>query len=200
MAIRPIRITGDPVLHTKAQDVTTWDKQLHELVYDMVDTMRAAPGVGLAAPQIGVPLRVFVWEWTDGRGETHEGHVINPTLNRGPQRRGRPHPDDDEEGCLSVPDFRYPLIRCDNVVLRGFTIDNDPLQVSASGWLARIFQHEQDHLEGLLYIDRLPWRTLFRARREIKEEGFARPGLSWMPGLDSFEGSAGDSGQNSEEP
>ena len=199
MAIRPIRITGDPVLHTRAQDVTTWDKHLQGLIYDMVDTMRAAPGVGLAAPQIGVPLRVFVWEWTDAEGHTHEGHVINPTLTLGPRPRGKAHPEDDEEGCLSVPDFRYPLTRHDTVVLRGFTSDNTPLHISASGWLARIFQHENDHLEGLLYIDRLPWRTLFRARREIKEGGFARPGLSWMPGLDDFERSDDDSGENSKE-
>lgn len=194
MAIRPIRITGDPILHTRAQEVTTWDALLRKLVYDMVDTMRAAPGVGLAAPQVGVPLRVFVWEWTDSSGETHEGHVINPALSLGPHPRAKPHPDDDEEGCLSVPDMRFALTRAHTVVLQGVTVDNEPLQLSASGWLARIFQHEFDHLEGLLYVDKLPWRTLFRARREIKEEGFARPGLSWMPGLDHYEGS----GQNSE--
>jgi peptide deformylase len=181
------------VLHTRAQEVTTWDSELQRLLFDMVDTMRAAPGVGLAAPQIGVPLRVFVWEWTDGAGETHEGHVINPTLALGPQQRRKPHPEDDEEGCLSVPDFRYPLTRVDSVVLQGTTIDNLPLQVSASGWLARIFQHEYDHLDGLLYVDRLPWRTLFRARKDIRAEGFARPGLSWMPGVDAFEGSSEDS-------
>lgn len=193
MAIRPIRITGEPVLHTRAQEVTTWDSQLHELIYDMVDTMRAAPGVGLAAPQIGVALRVFIWEWVDDTGETHEGHVINPTLHRGPQHKKKPHPDDDEEGCLSVPDFRYPLNRAHSVVLTGFSLEQTPLEISASGWLARIFQHEHDHLDGLLYIDRLPWRALFRARREIKEEGYARPGLSWMPGVDNFEGSGHDS-------
>lgn len=195
MAIRPIRITGDPVLHTRAHEVTSWDSQLQQLLYDMVDTMRAAPGVGLAAPQIGVPLRVFVWEWTDSTGDTHEGHVINPDLHRGPRQRRKPHPDDDDEGCLSVPDFRYPLARPDSVVLTGQTMENSPLQISASGWLARIFQHEYDHLEGLLYVDRLPWRTLFRARRDIRNEGFARPGLAWMPGLDNYEGS----GQNLEE-
>jgi peptide deformylase len=192
MVVRPIRITGDPVLHTKAQPVTHWDQQLADLVADMVDTMRAAPGVGLAAPQIGVPLRVFVWEWTDGAGDTHEGHVINPTLSLGPQKRRKPHPDEDEEGCLSVPDFRYALTRAESVVLQGVTLENTPVQVSASGWLARIFQHEYDHLEGVLYVDRLPWRTILRARREIKEEGFARPGLAWMPGVDRYEGSGED--------
>jgi peptide deformylase len=192
VTIKPIRITGDPVLHTRAQDVTTWDSQLHELVADMVDTMRAAPGVGLAAPQIGVPLRVFVWEWTDESGETHRGDVINPNLHIGRVSRKKPHPEDDVEGCLSVPDFRFPLQRAPSVVLTGTNLQEEPVNISATGWLARIFQHEFDHLEGLLYIDRLRWRTLFRARQEIKDEGWARPGLSWLPGRDSFEGSGHD--------
>lgn len=193
MTVRPIRITGDPVLHTPAQPVVVWDSHLRQLVADMVDTMRAAPGVGLAAPQVGVGLQVFVWEWTDDDDVLHEGVVINPTLTKARTPRGKPDPEADLEGCLSVPDFRFALRRSDAVVLRGKTLDDDDLEIHAEGWLARIFQHEFDHLQGTLYIDRLPWRTILRARREIKEEGWARPGLSWLPGTDDYEGSGEDS-------
>ncbi len=189
MGIRPIRITGDPVLHTPAKPVTNWDDSLQELMEDMVDTMRAAPGVGLAAPQIGVPLQVFVWEWVDDDGVAQEGAVINPVLSLGPKTRGKPDPEADLEGCLSVPDFRFPLSRTTRVVLTGFTPEKTPLQISAEGWLARIFQHEFDHLQGKLYIDRLRWRLRREARAEIKEEGWGIPGLSWTPGDDEYEGS-----------
>jgi len=188
VGIRPIRITGDPVLHTPAKPVTNWDDSLQELIQDMVDTMRAAPGVGLAAPQIGVPLQVFVWEWVDDDGVAQEGAVINPVLNLGPKTRGKPDPEADLEGCLSVPDFRFPLSRTTRVVLTGFTPEKTPLQISAEGWLARIFQHEFDHLQGKLYIDRLRWRLRREARAEIKEEGWGVPGLSWTPGDDEYEG------------
>jgi peptide deformylase len=189
VGIRPIRITGDPVLHTPAKPVTNWDDSLQELMEDMVDTMRAAPGVGLAAPQIGVPLQVFVWEWVDDDGVAQEGAVINPVLSLGPKTRGKPDPEADLEGCLSVPDFRFPLSRTTRVVLTGFTPEKTPLQISAEGWLARIFQHEFDHLQGKLYIDRLRWRLRREARAEIKEEGWGIPGLSWTPGDDEYEGS-----------
>lgn len=189
MGIRPIRITGDPVLHNPARRVTAWDESLHTLIADMVDTMRAAPGVGLAAPQIGVPLQVFVWEWEDDLGNHHEGVVINPALNLGPISRAQPDEAHDLEGCLSVPDFRFPLTRADRVVLTGLTPENTPLQISAEGWLARIFQHEYDHLQGKLYVDRLRWRLRREARADIKEEGWGVPGLSWTPGDDDFEGS-----------
>jgi hypothetical protein len=106
MTVRPIRITGDPVLHTPTQDVVVWDSHLRQLVTDMVDTMRAAPGVGLAAPQIGVGLKVFVWEWSDD-DVLHEGVIINPTLSKARIPRGKPDAEADLEGCLSVPDFRF---------------------------------------------------------------------------------------------
>jgi peptide deformylase len=158
----------------------------------MIDTMRAAPGVGLAAPQVGVGLKVFVWEWEDENEILHEGVVVNPSLTTARMPRGKLDPEADLEGCLSVPDFRFALRRSDHVVLSGRTLENEPLEISASGWLARIFQHEYDHLQGTLYIDRLPWRSILRARKEIKEEGWARPGLSWLPGRDDFEGSGDD--------
>ncbi len=148
MTVRPIRITGDPVLHTPALPVTRFDDELQQLLYDMVDTMRAAPGVGLAAPQIGVSQQVFVWEWTDDEGILQQGAVINPTLDVGPRDRRSADPEADLEGCLSIPDLRFPLVRANRVILRGTTPQQNPLQITAEGWLARIFQHEFDHLQG----------------------------------------------------
>ena len=187
MTIRPIRITGDPVLHSPAAPVTRFDDELHELLADMVDTMRAAPGVGLAAPQIGVSQQVFVWEWTDDDGILQEGAIINPTLHVGPLERRKADAEEDLEGCLSVPDFRYPLVRANRVVLRGTTPQQTSLQITAEGWLARIFQHEFDHLQGKLYVDHLPWRLSRTARKEVRAEGFGIPGKFWLPGVDDFE-------------
>lgn len=187
MTIRPIRITGDPVLHSPAAPVTRFDDELQELLADMVDTMRAAPGVGLAAPQIGVSQQVFVWEWTDDDGILQEGAIINPTLHVGPLERRKANADEDLEGCLSVPDFRYPLVRANRVVLRGTTAQQTSLQITAEGWLARIFQHEFDHLQGKLYVDHLPWRLRRTARKEVRAVGFGIPGKSWLPGADDFE-------------
>jgi peptide deformylase len=187
VTIRPIRITGDPVLHSPASPVTRFDDDLQDLLTDMVDTMRAAPGVGLAAPQIGVSQQVFIWEWTDDDGIFQQGAVINPTLNVGPLEKRTADPEGDLEGCLSVPDFRFPLTRADRVVLRGTTPQQTPLQITAEGWLARIFLHEFDHLQGTLYIDRLPWRLKRRARKETREKGWGKPGESWLPGVDDYE-------------
>ena len=196
MTVRPILITGDPVLHRPALPVTDFGPGLHELVDDMIDTMRKAPGVGLAAPQIGVSLRVFVWEWVDENEVLHEGVVINPHLTLGPTSRGPVDPEDDEEGCLSVPDLRFPLKRAAEVVLTGLTPDQQTLEIAATGWLARIFQHEADHLDGTLYIDRLSFRSRWAARKEIRTRGWTQPGHAWLPGVDDFEGS----GHDSEEP
>ena len=193
MTIHPIRITGDPVLHSRAAPVTRLGDEIDELVEDMVDTMRQAPGVGLAAPQIGVPLQVFVWEWEDEGGVVHEGAVVNPTLETVTPLPRRKTEEGDIEGCLSVPDERFPLLRAHSVVLRGVTTEGKPLEVAAEGWLARIFQHEFDHLNGTLYVDRLTFRLRRRARKAIKEQGWGKPGLSWLPGVDEYEGSREDS-------
>ena len=166
MTIRPIRITGDPVLHSPAAPVTRFDDELHELLADMVDTMRAAPGVGLAAPQIGVSQQVFVWEWTDDDGILQEGAIINPTLHVGPLERRKADAEEDLEGCLSGPDFRYPLVRANRVVLRGTTPQQTSLQITAEGWLARIFQHEFDHLQGLLFLEYASDMKLQRAMKK----------------------------------
>ena len=187
MSVRPIRITGDPVLHTPARPVTNFGEELDELVFDMIDTMREAPGVGLAAPQIGVDLQVFVWEWSDEHDKLHEGAIVNPVLSLGQRERGPLDEEGEIEGCLSVPDFRYPLRRASDVVLSGLDPQGHALSMYAEGWLARIFQHEFDHLQGRLYIDRLAWRLRREARRDIRREGFAQPGRSWLPGVDSYE-------------
>lgn len=194
MAIRPIRIAGDPVLHQRAQEVGDVNEDVHLLLADMVDTMRAAPGVGLAAPQIGVPLQVFVWEWQDG-DTLYEGAVINPSLDILSRPQRNEEEDDDLEGCLSVPDERFPLARADRVRLTGTTPEGGTLDIEASGWLARIFQHEFDHLQGTLYVDRLPFRLKRQAKKAIRQNGWGTPGHSWTPGIDDFEGS----GENSEE-
>lgn len=192
MAIHPIRITGDPVLHRAAQRVSVFDDTLAELVHDMVDTMRAAPGVGLAAPQIGVPVRVFVWEWEDDEGVLHEGVVVNPRLTLEAVPPSSLDPVEDLEGCLSVPDARFPLARSPRVSLSGEDLDGSPLELSAEGWLARIFQHEYDHLQGVLYVDRLTWKHRRVARKEIRAHGWGKPGHQWLPGVDDFEGSGED--------
>jgi peptide deformylase len=196
VTVQRILITGEPVLHTPALAVTDFGPDLDDLVADMIATMREAPGVGLAAPQIGVPLRIFVWEWTDEDDVRHEGVVVNPQLERGPTAPPAEDPEDDEEGCLSVPDLRFPLQRAEHVVLRGFTPQQEPLEIAASGWLARIFQHEADHLDGTLYVDRLRFRHKRSAKKAIRAQGWGKRGNSWLPGADDFEGSA----HESEEP
>jgi peptide deformylase len=196
VTVRPIIITGDPVLHRPALPVTDFGEGLHELVAEMIDTMRKAPGVGLAAPQIGVSLRLFVWEWVDENEIVHEGVVVNPRLTLGPSSRRSIDPEDDEEGCLSVPDLRFPVQRAENVVLTGVSPDQHHLEIAATGWLARIFQHEADHLDGTLYVDRLRLRSRWLAKKEIRTRGWTKPGNSWLPGVDNFEGS----GHDPEEP
>lgn len=188
MTIRAIRITGDPVLHTPARPVTDFGDDLATLVSDMIETMREAPGVGLAAPQIGVAKQVFVWEWEDDSQVLHEGAIVNPSLWRS-RPRGKLDEDADSEGCLSVPDFRYPTRRSEKVVLTGLSPSREPLRIDAHGWLARIFQHEWDHLQGDLYIDRLGFRLRREARADIREAGWGKPGLAWVPGVDDFENS-----------
>ena len=184
MSVRPVVITGDPVLHRPARHVPAFDEALEHLVADMFDTMDAAHGVGLAAPQIGVGLRLFVYEMANDDGVPTRGVVVNPmlTLSRIPQER--PDPDLDTEGCLSVPGESFPLQRADHVSVTGFDVAGDPLAFEASGWFARCMQHEFDHLNGLLYVDRLDERQTRRARKAIRAHGWGRPGATWMPGVD----------------
>ena len=179
MAVLPIIITGDPVLHTPAKPVTVFDADLNTLVSDMFETMEEAPGVGLAAPQVGVSLRVFVYDWIDDDTH-HRGVAINPELWHTPTPIIEPG-EEDEEGCLSIPGERFGLVRADRVILRAVDLDQKPYELEASGWLARIFQHEYDPLDGVLYADRLREPDAKAAAKTIRKQGWGQPGLSWLP-------------------
>ncbi|HET6652685.1 MAG TPA: peptide deformylase [Nocardioides sp.] len=158
MAIQPIRLFGDPVLRTPAVPVADFDKELQRLVADLTDTMLHAPGAGLAAPQIGVGLRVFTWHV---EGET--GHLVNPTLDLSDEVQDGP------EGCLSLPDLTFDCKRALSVVAKGFNMYGDPVAVEGSEMLARAIQHETDHLDGVLFIDRLDREARKAAMKAIRE-------------------------------
>src|SRR5262245_5230622 len=187
MAVLPIVITGDPVLHAPAAPVEEIDESIATLVHDMEDTMSAAPGVGLAAPQVGVPLRLFVYNWRDDAGVLHRGTAINPELLLAPGPVGEPDEDADSEGCLSIPGLRFPLLRSDVAVLRATELDGTEYELRATGWLARIFQHEYDHLDGVLYADRLGYPHNRTVQRMVRKNGWGQRGKSWLPGRDHLE-------------
>ena len=157
MSIRPIRLFGDPVLRTPADPVTSFDAELRKLVKDLTDTMLDAPGVGLAAPQIGVGLRVFTYFVDDVAG-----HLINPTLTL------TADVEIDDEGCLSFPGLAYPTSRSLGAVATGFDMYGEPITVEGTGTLARCVQHETDHLDGVLFIDRLDSVQRKLAMKEIR--------------------------------
>ena len=188
MAVLPIVITGDPVLHTPAAPVGDIDDRIRTLAADMIETMHAAPGVGLAAPQVGVPLRLFVWHWEPEDGTVHAGVAIDPQLWITPAPVGAADDDADSEGCLSVPGERFPLRRAEAAVLRARGLDGRPFEIEAHGWLARIFQHEFDHLDGILYVDRLEHAHAKAAVKAVKREGWGHAGATWLPGVDKLEG------------
>jgi peptide deformylase len=163
VAVQPIRLLGDPVLRTKAEPVTTFDKELRRLVKDLTDTMIDAPGVGLAAPQIGVQLRVFTYDVDDV-----VGHLINPVL--GPFSEEMM---DGDEGCLSLPGLAFELKRPERVIAAGQNEYGDPVVIEGSGLMSRCIQHETDHLDGVLFIDRLDAETRKAANRAIREAEWA---------------------------
>jgi peptide deformylase len=187
VAILPIRIMGDPVLHSPAVEIDEITDQTRRLVADMFETMDAAPGVGLAAPQVGVPLRLYVYSYSDDDGVPWRGAVINPVLWMRPLVPGAPDPDDESEGCLSFPGERFPLRRSDEVLVTGIDLDGAPVRIDVDGWRARIMQHEFDHLDGILYIDRLSdadWKT---TQKIARKRGWGGPGQAWMPGVDHLD-------------
>ncbi len=184
MTIRPVVITGEPVLHRRAAPVEVIDDGIRELVADMFETMDAARGVGLAAPQVGVGLRIFTWQLANDDGIPPRGVVINPYLVPAKPLPGDPDPNDEVEGCLSVPGESYPLRRGESAVLTGQGLDGAELHLEATGWFARMLQHEYDHLNGFLYVDRLTGKWARRARKTVKANGWGTPGLTWMPGED----------------
>ena len=185
--IRPIRIYGDEVLHQRAQQVTEFGQELSDLVRDMFETMEAAPGVGLAAPQVGVALQVFVYDYPDDDGNPRRGVVINPTITIGPISEEEPDEELHSEGCLSVPGERFLLQRADWAVIEGVDLEQKPIKIEAEGWFARIFQHEFDHLEGIIYVDKLSENSKKQAFETMAELGWNKPGQSWLPGTDHLE-------------
>jgi len=186
MAILPIVIWGEPVLHRPASPVTEFDAELRTLVDDLYETCEAAPGVGLAAPQVGVGKRVFVWMYGDQDEAPERGVAVNPELWIVPPEPGLPG-EDEEEGCLSFPGERFALRRSPRALLRARDIDGEPFEVQASGWFARILQHEFDHLNGLLYVDRLVHPENRGAQKAARKNGWGKPGLTWLPGVDHLE-------------
>jgi len=146
------------VLTTPASLVVDFDKELRVLVQDLTDTMLDAPGAGLAAPQIGVPLRVYVWDVDE-----ELGHLINPVLTLSEEMQ------EGEEGCLSFPEIRYETPRAMRAVAKGFNMYGEPITVEGSEFLARALQHETDHLDGILFIDKLLPEDRKLAMKEIRE-------------------------------
>ena len=188
MSVRPIRIVGDPVLHQPTRPVETFDEELKSLVGDMFDTMAAADGVGLAANQIGVPLRVFVYDCPDETTRSRvRGVVVNPVLERSERPESMPDPDNDEEGCLSVPGEQFPTGRAEWAKVTGVDIDGTPVEVEGRGFLARCLQHETDHLDGVIYLDRLVGRNQRAAKKMLKQNGWGVPGLAWDPATQEAE-------------
>lgn len=171
MPIQPIRLFGDPVLVTPSVEVVDFDKELRTLVADLTETMLDAPGAGLAAPQIGVPLRVFVWDIAEALG-----HLINPSLDLSEELQ------EGEEGCLSFPELRYETPRAMKVVAKGWNMYGEPVMVEGSELLARALQHETDHLNGILFIDRLSKVDRKEAMKEIRESEWF--GLATDAGID----------------
>jgi peptide deformylase len=173
VAIQPIRLFGDPVLRRPAIEVVDFDKELRTLVSDLTDTMLDAPGAGLAAPQIGVGLRAFTWN-VDGE----VGHLINPSLDLSAELQDGP------EGCLSLPELTYDCKRALSLVAKGFNMYGDPVVIEGTELLARAIQHETDHLDGVLFIDRLDAEARKAAMKAIRESewfGLEQPTVKVSP-------------------
>jgi peptide deformylase len=165
VTIQPIRLFGDPVLRTPADPVTTFDKELRTLVRDLTETLLDSEGAGLAAPQLGVGLRVFAFDVDDVIG-----HLINPVLS---------FPDEEEqdgpEGCLSIPGIYIDTKRRQNVIAKGVNEFGDPMQIVGTGLMSRCIQHETDHLDGVLFLDRLDQAGRKQAMREIRQAEWYNP-------------------------
>ncbi|MGP9528465.1 peptide deformylase [Glutamicibacter sp. AOP5-A2-18] len=164
MAILGIRIIGDPVLRTQAQEVTDFGPELQKLVEDMDQTMEDVHGAGLAAPQVGVSLRVFTYQIGEERG-----HIVNPVLELSDDFQ-----DDQVEGCLSIPGVAAPVPRRRYVKASGFDKFGNPVQLEGADMLARCFQHETDHLDGILFLDRLAPEEKKAAYRTLRAANYAQ--------------------------
>lgn len=184
MTVRPIVIHGNPVLHQPAQPVRVFDDELKSLIEDMYETQELSNGVGLAAPQVGIGLRLFTYKFENEDGVAPVGVVINPILTLGKISAQDPDPEQEEEGCLSFPGYGFPLKRADWVNVSGLDAEGKPLQFEATGWFARVMQHEADHLDGKLYVNRLNKKWTAKAKKVIKREGWVAEGNQWIPGID----------------
>ena len=177
MAVKPIRLFGDPVLRTKAEPVDTFDRELRTLVKDLTDTMHEEAGAGLAAPQIGVGLRVFTYD-VDGV----VGHLVNPQL-----QFPTDEVQDGEEGCLSIPGLGFDCRRWREVIATGQDMHGDPVVLRGSDLLARCIQHETDHLDGILFVDRIreqddaAYKAAIKAIREAEWFGAPPPVVKASP-------------------
>ncbi|GAA0329328.1 peptide deformylase [Streptomyces turgidiscabies] len=174
-AVRRITEVGEEVLHKPCRDVTEFGPELAALIDDMFLTMYAADGAGLAANQVGVGLRLFVYDCPDDDGVRHVGHIVNPVLD--PLDAGDRRLLDEGEGCLSVPGAMMDVARPDRAVVRGLDQDGKPLVVQGTGYFARCLEHETDHVNGRVYLDRLSRRERRDALRQVaarREEVFAR--------------------------
>ena len=161
MPIRPVRIYGDPVLREKAREVLEFDDSLRQLVADLYDTMAAYQGVGLAANQVGVAQRVFVVDVPNEDGSHERFAAVNPEIDR---RAGK---EKGEEGCLSMPGIAADVERATQLRLRAFDEHGQPFERAVEGYLARAVQHEADHLDGVLFTDRLSMLKKQFLRRDL---------------------------------
>jgi len=181
VSVTPIRLFGDPVLRTPAVPVVDFDAELRRLVGDLTDTMLDAGAAGLAAPQLGVGLRVFTY-----RVDGVVGHLVNPDLALGDEEEVGP------EGCLSMPGLRFDTPRAVQVVARGWNSVGEPVTVEGTHLLARAVQHETDHLDGILFVDRLDPESRREAMRLVREAdwgadaGASRPEVRVSPHADAF--------------
>lgn len=171
MGMLDIRTFGDPVLRSPALPVTEFGDRIAALADDMHETMKAAPGVGLAAPQVGVPRRLFVFD----SGE-ESGSYANPEIVWRSEET-----QEGEEGCLSIPGIYFPVVRAMKIRVTAQLVDGAPVEREAEGFLARIFQHEIDHLDGILFVDRLDPERRKEAMRTIRE---AELGIVQAPATD----------------
>jgi len=163
VAIRPIRLYPDPVLRVRCADVVELDDELRRLVSDMIETMHAAPGVGLAAPQVGIEQRVAVVDLSVGEDPAQIHVLINPAVVR---KEGLVT---EAEGCLSIPGITEKVDRPEMVTVRALDLEGKPIELEAEGWLARAISHEIDHLDGVLFVDHLRGLRREKVRRQLRK-------------------------------